>query len=602
MTTALTSAQISTAIADIQDAKSVSGVMNVINSFSATATGPGGIIYSGGVGGTPTSQLAPQLANQTGLNIIDNTPRGQLLTNEDVAAAINKQLGDIMSQKNPSLVESEVTSAVNNVLYGTVGDTTSQAASIWGQASVEYAGSLTGDVTVISVGQNAGGIMANLELPAIQSAGAVESVGGVALADLSSTATTALSQISAGFSSNTVNGIYQTTSGAYTFSAEALESLGLSAGMAQTGEALLSAGAQLIPTTTSAILTDAGISVASQTAADTAIATIADDALSLVAGTASLGVGVVANVLLSSTPANAGEDAVLAQMYSQTAAQLQAMAQQQGDTPATSNSLDLSFSNTGNNTYQLNVSQAANEAAAANTTNILFGGNSASLALNQGDNLVFAAGNSVAVSGGNGVSGTVYTVGNVTVNLGNYANLTLDGGASSTTNGVTVNLGTNATVADNSAGSTVTTGGSSDVQVGANDVTVNNTGTACIDGNNCNGNTFNSIGATVTSDAGSGVTVNGTGNTITVGNGGTLVVSGTGNDSTVGNSTTITDNGDVTGLQGFSSRNVEYVAEGGNLRVYDTTIDSLLLNTDFIPTGTIVITGKIIDVKAIDFF
>ena len=46
----------------------------------------------------------------------------------------------------------------------------------------------------------------------------------------------------------------------------------------------------------------------------------------------------------------------------------------------------------------------------------------------------------------------------------------------------------------------------------------------------------------------------------------------------------------------------EYVAEGGNLRVYDTTIDSLLLNTDFIPTGTIVITGKIIDVKAIDFF
>jgi hypothetical protein len=62
------------------------------------------------------------------------------------------------------------------------------------------------------------------------------------------------------------------------------------------------------------------------------------------------------------------------------------------------------------------------------------------------------------------------------------------------------------------------------------------------------------------------------------------------------------DNGDVTGLQGFSSRNVEYVAEGGNLRVYDTTIDSLLLNTDFIPTGTIVITGKIIDVKAIDFF
>jgi hypothetical protein len=167
MTTALTSAQISTAIADIQDAKSVSGVMNVINSFSAAATGPGGIIYSGKVGDAEASQLAPQLANQTGLNIIDNTARGQLLTNDSVANAITDQLTNIISQQNSSLTPEEIDTAVVNVLYGTVGDTTSQAASIWGQASVEYAGSLTGDVTVISVGQNAGGIMANLELPAI---------------------------------------------------------------------------------------------------------------------------------------------------------------------------------------------------------------------------------------------------------------------------------------------------------------------------------------------------------------------------------------------------------------------------------------------------
>ena len=62
------------------------------------------------------------------------------------------------------------------------------------------------------------------------------------------------------------------------------------------------------------------------------------------------------------------------------------------------------------------------------------------------------------------------------------------------------------------------------------------------------------------------------------------------------------DNGDVTGLQSFTTRDVEYVAEGGNLRVYDTLIDSLILPNDFIETGTILITGYIIDVKAIDFF
>ncbi len=66
------------------------------------------------------------------------------------------------------------------------------------------------------------------------------------------------------------------------------------------------------------------------------------------------------------------------------------------------------------------------------------------------------------------------------------------------------------------------------------------------------------------------------------------------------------DNGNVTGFQSFTSRDVEYVAEGGNLRVYDTLIDSLLLDNNNNPnlpeTGTIIVTGYIIDVKAIDFF
>jgi hypothetical protein len=61
------------------------------------------------------------------------------------------------------------------------------------------------------------------------------------------------------------------------------------------------------------------------------------------------------------------------------------------------------------------------------------------------------------------------------------------------------------------------------------------------------------------------------------------------------------DNGDVNGLQGFTTRSVEYVAEGGNLRVYDTTRDVLLIN-DFLPQGNINIVGYVGDIKAIDFF
>lgn len=61
------------------------------------------------------------------------------------------------------------------------------------------------------------------------------------------------------------------------------------------------------------------------------------------------------------------------------------------------------------------------------------------------------------------------------------------------------------------------------------------------------------------------------------------------------------DNGDVTGLQSFTTRYVEYVAEGGNLRVYNTLTDTLLENS-FISNGTIIVTGSITDVKAVDFF
>lgn len=61
------------------------------------------------------------------------------------------------------------------------------------------------------------------------------------------------------------------------------------------------------------------------------------------------------------------------------------------------------------------------------------------------------------------------------------------------------------------------------------------------------------------------------------------------------------DNGNVNGLQGFTGRTVEYVAQGGNLRVYDITRDILLIN-DYLPQGNINIVGYVGDVKAIDNF
>ena len=59
-----------------------------MSQFAAKAVGPGGILYSGLVGGAHSSEIALQLANETGLNIINKTARGLFLADANVDAAI----------------------------------------------------------------------------------------------------------------------------------------------------------------------------------------------------------------------------------------------------------------------------------------------------------------------------------------------------------------------------------------------------------------------------------------------------------------------------------------------------------------------------------
>jgi len=55
------------------------------------------------------------------------------------------------------------------------------------------------------------------------------------------------------------------------------------------------------------------------------------------------------------------------------------------------------------------------------------------------------------------------------------------------------------------------------------------------------------------------------------------------------------DNGDVTGIEPIPNRNIVYVCEGGQLRLYDTTTDQLQTN----PVQPNVI-GQAVDVKVVD--
>ena len=53
-------------------------------------------------------------------------------------------------------------------------------------------------------------------------------------------------------------------------------------------------------------------------------------------------------------------------------------------------------------------------------------------------------------------------------------------------------------------------------------------------------------------------------------------------------------NGDATGIEPISGRHVVYVAQGGQLQIYDTTTDKL-------QPKQIDISGEVIDVKVVDF-
>ena len=53
-------------------------------------------------------------------------------------------------------------------------------------------------------------------------------------------------------------------------------------------------------------------------------------------------------------------------------------------------------------------------------------------------------------------------------------------------------------------------------------------------------------------------------------------------------------NGDVTGIESISNRNVVYVCEGGKLTIYDVT-------TDQAQATQVNITGQAVDVKLVDF-
>jgi hypothetical protein len=80
-------------IAQINSSSSLDEISEAVSSYSASAVGSGGILYSGYIGSSRAGDIALNIvnanaANGVTVNIINNTPRGLLLANPAVKAAI----------------------------------------------------------------------------------------------------------------------------------------------------------------------------------------------------------------------------------------------------------------------------------------------------------------------------------------------------------------------------------------------------------------------------------------------------------------------------------------------------------------------------------
>ncbi len=279
------------AIARLSSARSLQDVDNIANTLSAKASGPGGILYSGYSGDARSQSIALDIADQTGMNIIDDTQRGKFLNNP----AVENALTDIISDANPNANPSVVQDFVNNYLYGGSSD------SLWGQASQEYVASLSGNVTFVGNNASSAGIFTNVEAQGVIDNELISSLNGISRNDFPEAAQELVSSAEKSWSSALDNGgVYLDEDGNAITSSEVYNALALHPSSAETAETLDSLG---FSDATSALL-----ETPQAVEAEGILASLGGDALKLLTDVAGGLGGVVIDLLFNSTPLNAGED------------------------------------------------------------------------------------------------------------------------------------------------------------------------------------------------------------------------------------------------------------------------------------------------------
>ena len=169
----------------IRRAKSLDDIQEIARKLSAKASSEGGILYSRDVGKVESMQIAIELAEKTGLPIINKTPRAEFLANIDVRQGIERTASNIFKKQGYDADTAEKLSI--DFQYGTPNPTTQFTSldnCLWGEASREFASSLRGDIKVVASDANMERVFGQVELPAILNNPNIKTLAGQPIADL----------------------------------------------------------------------------------------------------------------------------------------------------------------------------------------------------------------------------------------------------------------------------------------------------------------------------------------------------------------------------------------------------------------------------------
>lgn len=203
-------------ISAIKQARSLGEIREVARQFSANASGEGGVLYSRHIGAVSSEMVALEIAEKTGLPIINGTPRAEFLSNTDVGREITRSTQRILQGEGLSLEAAK--KLTPSFLYGdpsaASNSLTSLDGCLWGDASREFAASMRGDIKVVATAANMERVFGKVELPTILENPNVQTLGGRPVAELRAIAAkegaeALLNPVQAQFVEAAPRGIYQ---------------------------------------------------------------------------------------------------------------------------------------------------------------------------------------------------------------------------------------------------------------------------------------------------------------------------------------------------------------------------------------------------------